>query len=234
MKELAEPDEKPAQSVTLRESHSCTGCGHDHSSDSNKSAPAEAQLPLGEQYQLLIHTLPGDLPARYALMGEEFAYAYMTSHLGEHSRALEMYEQLLPGSDNDILHYETAITKFQLGDVNGCEELLSKAVGLNEFNPLCNLSMAQLYCRTGRYEEAIARLQLMLDSNILSDQAMMLLGDVYELQGNEDGAVQIFSQALNVPALKRAAAERLLPILERQGRAEDVQYLQRHYLKGCC
>lgn len=234
MKDMDDAENNSEQLITSKATHGCAGCGHDHSSDSNKSAPAEGQLPSSEQFQLLIHTLPGDLPSRYVLMGEEFAYAYMKSHFGDQVSALEVYERLLAENENDILLYETAITRFQLGNVDVCEQLLIRAIGLNGSNPLCNLSLAQLCISEGRHAEAVTRLQQMRANNILPDQALMMLGEVYELQGDDDSAFQIFSQALNVPSLKRVAAERLLPILNRQGRTEEIQYLQRNYLKGCC
>ena len=145
-----------------------------------------------------------------------------------------MYERLPAEEDKDILLYEMAIARFQLGQASACEQLLLQALQENSLNPLCNLGLAQLYSQAGRYAEAVARLQQMLADDILSEQALMMLGDVYAAQGDDETAIQIFSQALNHPPLKRPAAERLLPIFERLGRTEDAEYLLRHYLKGCC
>jgi len=42
------------------------------------------------------------------------------------------------------------------------------------------------------------------------------------------------SSGIQLPALKKAAAERLVEILSTQGRDDEAAFLTKTYLKGCC
>jgi hypothetical protein len=43
-----------------------------------------------------------------------------------------------------------------------------------------------------------------------------------------------WSKLLNNPAMAKAAAERLVPVLNSQGRTEEAKFLAKQCLKGCC
>ena len=66
------------------------------------------------------------------------------------------------------------------------------------------------------------------------DAILGMLGELHELSGDEPRAVELWSQALEIPSVAKSAAERLVPILDRQGRKDEVKYLAKKYLKGCC
>jgi hypothetical protein len=74
----------------------------------------------------------------------------------------------------------------------------------------------------------------MIEKRILADQAMVLLGDVYLLSGDDNKAIESYSSALAIPKIARAAAEKLIPLMESQGRSEEASYLFKKFLKGCC
>jgi hypothetical protein len=57
---------------------------------------------------------------------------------------------------------------------------------------------------------------------------------LHEAAGDPDGAFEAWTKALELPSVARSAAERLIPILSDQGRAEEAKYLAKRYLKGCC
>jgi tetratricopeptide (TPR) repeat protein len=214
--------------------HACSSCSttHQHSPETADTLPDH--LHSHEQFQLLTNTLPGDLPHRYSSLGEEFADAYLLSHSGDSSKALNKFRQLLTTNDNDIILYETAILEYKEGRRDVCESLLRRAIGLNEDNPVCNLSLAQLLADTGRLAEAAALLKSMMDRMILYEQSLVMLADVYTAQGDQENAIKLLSSGILMPALKKASAERLVPILAAQGRNEEAAYIVKTYLKGCC
>jgi len=217
-----------------RKSHGCSSCSSAASTGTELHEPTAEHLSSAEQFQLLVNTLPGDLSQRYCQLGEKFASAYLLSHTEKAGEALAIMKELLSTDENDIILYETAILYFRGGEPAACEKLLKRALEINSANPLCYLGLSQLFIDSARYGEATVILGTMLEREILPDQALVMLGDVHTLQGNFDRAIEIFTAALNSPALKKVAAERLVNILATQGREEEAAYLAKTYLKGCC
>jgi hypothetical protein len=101
-------------------------------------------------------------------------------------------------------------------------------------NPLCYLALVHLLVETGRVTEAVPFLHAMLEKEIARDQAVFLLGEVHVLLEDIEQATDWFSRALAFPDYAKAAAERLIPLLESRGRHEEGAYLFKRYLKGCC
>ena len=216
------------------EKKACSSCSSSHQHTHETSDILPDHLHSHEQYQLFINTLPGDLPQRYASLGEEFAEAYLLAHSDNISEALNKFRQLLSTDDNDIILYEIAILEYKEGRRGVCESLLRKAIKLNAGNPVCNLSLAQLFVDSGRFDEAVDLLKSMMDRMIMYDQSLVMLADVYTLKGDQESAINLLSSGLLMPALKKASAEKLVSILAYQGRDEEAEYLVKTYLKGCC
>ncbi len=235
MKDLDTPHFDPVPSNPAHGTHNCGDCSGHTSDDSNRLAPPAAGLHDDEEFTLLVQTLPDDLPVRYTTLGKKFACAYLKAHRDENlGSALREFEELLAEGESDILLYELAIINYRQGNRKDCERLLRKALALNERNALCHLSLVQLFMDDGRLADAVQALRHMHEHNLLGDQALIMLGDVYAMQGDEGKALDTFAIALEVPALKRAAAERLVPLLGNMGRTEEATYLIKNYLKGCC
>lgn len=211
----------------------CGGCGGSTSQHSENIELGDDGLNDMDRFELLIRPLPGDLPERYADLGEEFARGYLAAHGGDQMTAEKVFERLLASGESDILLYELAILSHQGGDGRRCETLLRRAFALNDANPLCNLSLVQLLTENGRFTEAVPLLERMVERNILPDQAGMFLGEIYRVQGESDRAIAQFSQLLSTP-LKREAAERLVGLLEATGRSQEAALVAKQYLKGCC
>jgi Flp pilus assembly protein TadD len=74
----------------------------------------------------------------------------------------------------------------------------------------------------------------MLENEMLSEQALLMLGDIYALQGDIERAIEVFTPGLDSPSLKKAVAERLVRILMAAGREPEAEFLAKTYLKGCC
>lgn len=216
-------------------SHGCSSCSSSHAGGAPVFTPDLPEHMQGEeQFQLLIHTLPGNLPQRYEALGEKFAKAYLLAHSDELQSALILYKELLSQGENDILLCEVALLEYRLGMPARCEPLLQRAMTLNDGNPLVHLSLAQFYIDTRRLSEAVPVLTGMMEREVLHDQAMLMLGDVYAMMGNIDEAIGTYTRGLQLPALKKVSAERLVQVLTAQNRTEEAAYLFKTYLKGCC
>jgi thioredoxin-like negative regulator of GroEL len=60
------------------------------------------------------------------------------------------------------------------------------------------------------------------------------LGDVLLAMGDQDGAIERLVEALNIPAVAKTAAQKLVPVFEELGRSADALAVAKRYLKGCC
>jgi tetratricopeptide (TPR) repeat protein len=220
--------------IPANNKYSCSGCaGRDGKTIVNSHA-SDVELSPEDRFEILIHTLPGDLPVRYAALGEKFAYGYMLAHDGEDASACNIFKELLACAEDDIVLYETALILHRRGDLSECERLLRRAHTLNEMNPLCCLGLVQLLAEVDRGNEAIPLLDRMIAVDILPDQARVLKGDVLLMLNRELEAMDQYGGALAFPSVAGSAAERLIPMLEGQGRTEEAAYLFKRFMNGCC
>jgi len=223
-----------ASAVELKEPlQDCSGCATGVASASEKDHIPD-YLSDRERFELLVHTLPVSLQERYAALGDTFVAGYLMVHGGEEDAGLKILLDLLNEGENDILLYEIALTSYIAGNPSECERLLRKALDLNCENPLCCLSLVQLLTDAGRLEESLPVLDHMIDKQLLTEQSLLFLGDVYHGLGNDDMAMESYAKAINYPNASRAAAERLIPLFEKHGRSEDAAFLFKRYLKSCC
>ena len=219
---------------TAATSAGCSGCTTVGTAAASDPDHVPEYLSPRERYELLIQTIPGGLRERYEAQGEEFASGYLLAHGGEEERGAAVFRGLLNSGEDDILLYELALTCFKAGKLAECEDLLNRALTVTNENPLCCMGLVQLLTDTGRLPESLPVLHHMIEKQLLTEQSLLFLGDVHLALGNEDTAMDSYSQALAFPNAARAAAERLIPILEKQGRPDDAKHLFQRYLKGCC
>lgn len=231
---LIKPSSVDNNKAEIVRKQSCSSCSSSSSHTPETSHALPDHLHSHEQFQLLINTLPGDLPQRYTSLGEEFADAYLLAHSDDNAKALNKFRQLLSTGENDIILYEIAILEYKDGRADVCESLLRRALQLNADNPVCNLSLAQLLADVGRLVEAADLLRNMMERMILYEQSLVMLADVYAALGDQENAIKLLSNGIQMPALKKASAERLVPILAAQGRDNEAAYIVKTYLKGCC
>jgi tetratricopeptide (TPR) repeat protein len=221
-----------ARVMSVPDCDSCEGrnaeTGNDDQHDIDDYITGEDRLALYFQ------TLPGDLPERYAGMGEEFARGCLLNLEGNGEGALRVFEELSADTENDILDYEKAIIYYHNGDSGKCEQLLIKAIDLNPVNPLCNIGLVQLYTEIGRVPEGLQVLDRMISCDLIPEQATLMQGDLYTLLQDEPKAVESYSKLLTSPKFAREAAERVVPLLVKQGRTEEAAYLAKKFAKGCC
>lgn len=213
--------------------HGCAGCATGSVTASDNDLVPEFLSPQ-ERFELLVQTLPGPLQKRYAGLGERFATGYLMVHGGDEEAGIQILQDLLHEDENDILLYEIALSRFRAGNLSDCETLLWRAFELNSENALCCLGLVQLLTEAGRLEESLPILDHMIDRHLLIEQSLLFLGDVRQGLGDAAGAIESYSKALTYSTASRAAAERLVPLFEKQGRKEDAEFVAKRYLKGCC
>lgn len=214
--------------------HSCNSCSGSHAATAATSDSTTDFLPLMERFELLVQTLPGDLPDRYRQMGERFAYAYMAVHDERLEEGYTILTELSREQKSDILEYEIAIIDFQSHRQADCEKRLNAALSIHPGNSLCHLAMVQLLLDTGRLPKAADNLKQMIRSGMMADQALVMLGDVLVMMGETDAALGKYVEALDLPSVAKIAAQKAVPLLEGMGRTADSQALAKRYLKGCC
>lgn len=213
---------------------SCSSCKDAGSHGSAEQEIPEANLSGDDRFFLMVAPLPGELSGRYAALGEKFAEAYLLIHDGNDAAAFPILREMLLSCENDIVNYEVALIMYRSGEVHECEALLNRSLRLNPANSMSYLALVQLMAEAGRYPEAIGTVRRMAELGILADQAEFMLGELLEASGDEAGAFEAWTKALEQPGVARSAAERLIPILGAQGRTEEAKYLAKRYLKGCC
>ncbi len=218
----------------IEEALDCSSCGGnevEHENEDEDQQGMEAGIAGADRVALYFHTLPGDLPDRYAAMGEEFARGCLYNLEGNGEEALRVFENLAANAENDILDYEKAIIHFHYGDSGKCEELLLKAIDINPANPLCRIGLVQLYSESGRVREALQVVERMIEADLEPDQARMMQGELYALLDDELNAIESFSKLLDSPRYAREAAERIVPLLQRQGRTEEAAFLAKKFAR---
>lgn len=214
-------------------SHGCGACVSHGGETHDSIESGDHALSPGERFELAVHTLPGDLPRRYLELGEEFAFGYLKSLDGDDIAAMSILRELLKKGESDILIYECALVHHRQGDEAESERLLRQALRLNPANPLCRMTLVELLAQSGRFPEAIGELEKMIEQDIMLEQARLFLADMRQATGDIAAAIDLYSQMLPTP-LGKAAAERLVPLLQETGRTEDAKALAKRFLKGCC
>jgi len=224
---------KPPVAETGKTGKGCSGCTSETAAASEGDLVPD-YLSAQERFELLVQTLPVSLQARYAALGEKFVSGYLMVHGGEEATGLTILNSLMNENENDILLYETALTHFRAGNKDECEKLIRRAFDMNRMNPLCSLALVQLLTDSGRLEESLPILHHMVENQLMTEQSLLFLGDVNHALGDYPASIESYSKALDYPNASKAAAQRLIPIFEDQGRREEASYLAKRYLKGCC
>ena len=212
----------------------CGGCSQPADPEPGDMPSSLDHLSDHERFELLIQTLPEELALRYEALGDTFAKGYLLIHDGKDQEGETVLANLPDAGDNDIVLYELALLNFRKGSPDVCEQMLRRAIETNSANPLCYLGLVQLLTDTGRLTESIPVLQFMIDNQLLTEQAVIFLGDVNLNLGKIDIAMDTYARALDLPAAAKAAAERLVPLLRENNRNEEAAFLFKKYLKGCC
>jgi tetratricopeptide (TPR) repeat protein len=224
--------EKSNNTELLAPPSSCSSCSQISADTHESPSEAGADLSVSEHYDLLIHQLPEEMYVRYSALGEEFAYMFIAASLDNHQEALDRLEQWFDGSDRDIFCYEKGKILHRLGRDVESEASLRESIRENERNPLPHLGLALLLIDGHRLEEAARQLDSMITGDLFTGQALMMRGEVFQLAGDTDAAINLYGKLLET-SLARAAAEKLHELLEAGGRHQEAAHIYKQYLGKC-
>jgi pentatricopeptide repeat protein len=192
-----------------------------------------SHLSEDDRFQLLVQPMGPELAERYAALGQKFQRAYLMIQDGNDAGAFPILQEILVSGENDVVIHELALIMYRSGRVHECEALLKRSLAANPVNHMSYVSLIHLLAECGKLQEALATVERMLELNVIADQALIMQGDLYQAGGDQANAMESWSKALNLPSMARSAAERLIPILDAQGRHNEVKFLAKTYLKGC-
>jgi tetratricopeptide (TPR) repeat protein len=212
---------------------SCASCSGSSVGECTDSTPSDDSLPPLEYYELLIQQLPADQYQRYSELGEKFAYAYIAASHDEHHEALSGLEACCDILPQDIYWYEKGKVLHRLGNDDEAEKYLRRAIQLNGANSLAWFTLAHLLRECNNFHDALTTVDLMITGNMLPEQAMMLRGEIFEVTGNHESAINQYAGLLQTP-YARAAAEKLYGILIEIGRHNDAAVIFKKYLNKSC
>jgi predicted negative regulator of RcsB-dependent stress response len=224
--------EKPHDTEEVAPAASCSSCSGSHLDVREGSHETEIDLPVLEHYDLLIHQLPEEMYTRYAALGEKFAYTFIAASRDSHQEALKLLEQWFEGSDRDIYCYEKGKILHRLGRIIESEACMRESIGDNSNNPLPHLGLALLLIDDHRLDEAASQLDTMISNEIFTGQALMMKGEVFQLAGDTDAAIHLYSKLLDT-SLARAAGEKLYGLLLECDRKPEAAHIFKRYLSKC-
>jgi tetratricopeptide (TPR) repeat protein len=211
----------------------CGGSCGGHGGGEPVDADSGSHLSEDERFLLLTGPLGPELAERYAALGEKFQRAYLMIQDDNDAGAFALLQEMLVSGENDVVIYELALIMYRSGRVHEAETLLKRSLTLNANNPLANISLVQLLAECGKVQEALGGANRMLELDVVADQALVMQGDLYQALGDQGNAMESWTKALNLPSVARSAAERLIPILDAQGRQNEAKFLAKTYMKGC-
>jgi len=212
---------------------SCSSCSPHGEAGKVESALDDTELDPRIHYELLIHQLPEEMFERYLALGEDFAYIYIAASRDEHSYALELLEAWHKSdADDDIYLNEKGKILHRLGQIEQSEECFRAAIACNTNNHLPYLGLSLLMLEGNRFDDAGLLLDEMIAGNIFRGQSIMMRGEVFQLTGDLDRAIEVYASLLPTP-LAKSAAEKLYEILQLQNRHAEAAALHKQYLKSC-
>ena len=212
---------------------SCASCASSSGGECADIAPSDDSLPLLEYYDLLIQQLPVDQYQRYTELGEDFAVAYIAASRDEHHEALSGFEDCFDTMPHDIYWYEKGKVLHRLGNDREAEQHLRTAIQLNGANSLAWFALALVLRESNSFQDALTTIETMVAEHIMPEQALLLRADIFEANGDHEGAVNQYVELLQTP-YARAAAEKMYGILMEIGRQSDAAVIFKKYMNKSC
>lgn len=157
---------------------------------------------------------------------------FIAASRDSHQEALDLLEQWFDGSHRDIYCYEKGKILHRLGRIGESEKWLRESIRENKYNPLPHLGLALLLIDDHRLDEAAAQLDSMIAADIFTGQALMMRGEVFQLAGDVDAAINLYGRLLDT-SLARAAAEKLHELLLECNRQPEAAHIFKRYLGKC-
>lgn len=116
----------------------------------------------------------------------------------------------------------TAAVYTALGNFTGALDNYRKAAELDKYNPLYRYQLGIFYSRLGRYEQAKTELKKAVSLFPQYEDAILELAILAEREDDLNSAVKLYKRALNLKAGDSVARFRLVNILYKLGKYEEI------------
>jgi tetratricopeptide (TPR) repeat protein len=146
--------------------------------------------------------------------------AYRSGQYAEAVRRFSAYGERHP--DNAGAQYMIGLSSWKAGDLKAADAAFDRALTLDPKHQKALLNSSRVLIDLGRYDEALDRLNSVLELDSTSSVARRLQGRVLEHQGDIEGAIDAYQQAVLADERDAWAMNNLGLILIQQGRAEDA------------
>lgn len=146
--------------------------------------------------------------------------AYRSGQYQDAVRLFSAYGERHPG--NAGAHYMIGLSSWKAGDLKAADAAFDRALTLDPKHQKALLNSSRVLIELGRYDDALDRLNSVLELDSTSSVARRLQARVLEHQGDIDGAIDAYQQALVANEEDVWAMNNLGLIYIQQGRAEDA------------
>jgi tetratricopeptide (TPR) repeat protein len=146
--------------------------------------------------------------------------AYRSGQYQDAVRLFSAYGERHPG--NAGAQYMIGLSSWKAGDLKSADAAFDRALALDPKHEKALLNSSRVLIDLGRYDDALDRLNSVLEIDSTSSVARRLQGRVLEHQGDIDGAIDAYQQAVLADEQDAWAMNNLGLILIQQGRAEDA------------
>ena len=146
--------------------------------------------------------------------------AYRSGQYQDAVRLFSAYGERHPG--NAGAQYMIGLSSWKAGDLKSADAAFDRALALDPKHEKALLNSSRVLIDLGRYDDALDRLNSVLEIDSTSSVARRLQGRVLEQQGDIDGAIDAYQQAVLADEQDAWAMNNLGLILIQQGRAEDA------------
>ena len=166
---------------------------------------------------------PVSEPAATAPVVVTFADADSAYRSGQYQDAVRLfsaYGERHPG--NAGAQYMIGLSSWKAGDLKAADAAFDRALALDPKHEKALLNSSRVLIDLGRYDDALDRLNSVLEIDSTSSVARRLQGRVLEHQGDIDGAIDAYQQAVLADERDAWAMNNLGLIFIQQGRAEDA------------
>ena len=146
--------------------------------------------------------------------------AYRGGQYQEAVRLFGAYGERHPG--NAGAQYMIGLSSWKAGDLKTADAAFGRALALDPKHEKALLNSSRVLIELGRYDDALDRLNSVLEIDSASSVARRLQARVLEHQGDIDGAIDAYQEALMADEADVWALNNLGLIYIQQGRAEDA------------
>ncbi len=126
-------------------------------------------------------------------------YAEILEKNNKYSQAIKIYNNLLDQSPNNLeLLYHLINVLLQKNDLKEAIEIFNRVENIVGFDPSISLQRERIYIQLGDFDSAIKELKMLIVNDPEESRYYGMLGELYQMKGNETEAYQTYLQLLKL------------------------------------